>query len=81
MPTTHARQRWFGFLAAALAGSLAASPNCPAVAQVVQPVVTPTSSDAAMTPDERRALEEYKKAWQNYSAATGAYWNSIAERR
>src|SRR6516162_87553 len=82
MPTMHARQRRFCLFAAALAGSLAGPPNCPAVAQVVRPVVTPTSSDAAaMTPDERRALEEYKRAWQNYSAAAGAYWNSVAERR
>ena len=82
MPTTHARQRRFCLFAAALAGSPGGPPNCPAVAQVVRPVVTPTSSDAAaMTPDERRALEEYKKAWQNYSAAAGAYWNSVAERR
>src|SRR6516225_341267 len=82
MPTMHARQRRFCLFAAALAGSLAGPPNYPAVAQVVRPVVTPTSSDAAaMTPDERRALEEYKRAWQNYSAAAGAYWNSVAERR
>src|SRR5262249_31563574 len=82
MPTAHARQRWFCLLAAALAGSLAASPNCPAVAQVVQSTITPTSSDvAAMTPEERRAREKYKKAWQNYPAAGGTYWTSIADRR
>ena len=52
------------------------------VAQTVQYVVTPSSSDiAAMTADERRAWEDYNKARQAYSAAAGAYWNSIAEKR
>jgi len=80
MPTT--RQRRFGLLAAVVACSFAGLPNCAAVAQIVQPVVPPTSSDiAAMTPDERRVWEEYKKAQQSYSAVAGAYWNSIAEQR
>src|SRR5262249_50855149 len=52
------------------------------VEQTVRYVVTPSSSYiAAMTPDERRAWEDYNKAWQGYSAAAGAYWNSITERR
>jgi hypothetical protein len=34
-----------------------------------------------MTPDERRAWEDYNKAWQGYSAAAGGYWNSISEKR
>ena len=52
------------------------------VAQTVRYVVTPSSSDiAAMTPDERRAWEDYNKAWQGYSAAAGGYWNSISEKR
>ena len=29
----------------------------------------------------RRALEEYNRAWQSYTAASSAYWNQISEKR
>jgi hypothetical protein len=29
----------------------------------------------------RRALEEYNRAWQTYSAASSAYWNFISQKR
>jgi len=71
-------------LAAAFTGSLAALWACPASSQTAQPDLrpAPTPSDfAAATAEERRALEEYSKAWQSYQAAAGRYWSSIVEKR
>jgi hypothetical protein len=71
-------------LAAVLTGSLAASWISPAGSQTAQPDLRPAprpSDFAAATAEERRAREEYSKAWQSYQAAAGRYWNSIVEKR
>jgi hypothetical protein len=49
------------------------NPGADALAQQPEP--------AAALAQYRRALEEYNRAWQSYTAASGAYWNLISEKR
>jgi hypothetical protein len=54
----------------------------PVASQTDQPTLTPETSDkAAAMAHYRRALDEYNKAWQSYSAAANSYWSLISEKR
>ena len=68
-----------GLLAIAIAlflvSSAAPQSNQPTGAPVQQPEL------AAAMAQYRRALYEYNRAWQSYSAASSAYWNQISEKR
>jgi hypothetical protein len=75
----------FRFLPAAALLSLliAAAGIAPAAAQSPQTadVLTQQPELAAAMAQYRRALEDYNKARQSFTAASSAYWNSISEKR
>ena len=80
-PVIHLISRYLpaGLLAVAIA-ALLVSPAAPQSSQPSDALGQQPELAAAMA-QYRRALEEYNKAWQSYTAASGAYWTQISEKR
>jgi hypothetical protein len=82
MPAAVIHLKWrclAGLLAIAIA-ALLVSPAAPQSSQPSDALVQQPELAAAMA-QYRRALEEYNRAWQSYTAASGAYWTQISEKR
>ncbi len=76
-------RRWRCLPAGLLAIAIAAFWLSPATPQSGQPAAAPVQQPelAAAMAQYRRALEDYNKARQIYTAASNAYWTQIAEKR
>ena len=75
--------KWGCWPAGLLAIAIAAFLVSPATPQSGQPADTLAQQPdlAAAMAQYRRALEEYNRVWQSYTAASSAYWNQISEKR
>ena len=80
-PVIHFKRRYWsvGLLAIAFA-ALLASPAAPQSSQPADAVARQPELAAAVA-QYRRALEEYNRGWQSYTAVSSAYWNQISEKR
>jgi hypothetical protein len=80
-PVIYLKRRYWsvGLLAIAFA-ALLASPAAPQSSQPADAVARQPELAAAVA-QYRRALEEYNRGWQSYTAVSSAYWNQISEKR
>jgi type II secretory pathway pseudopilin PulG len=80
-PVIYLKRRYWsvGLLAIAIA-ALLASPAAPQSSQPADAVARQPELAAAVA-QYRRALEEYNRGWQSYTAVSSAYWNQISEKR
>ena len=72
---------WRYLPVAVLSIALAAPWASPTAAQNAGSTVALSPELAAAMAQYRRALEEYNKAWQSFTAASSAYWDLISEKR
>jgi hypothetical protein len=75
--------KWRYWPATLLAIAIAALLISPAAAQSSESAnaLAQQPELAAAVAQYRRALEDYNRTWQSYTAASSAYWNQISEKR
>ena len=75
--------KWRYWPAPLLAIAIAALLVSPAAPQSSEPAnaLAQQPELAAAVAQYRRALEDYNRTWQSYTAASSAYWNQISEKR
>jgi hypothetical protein len=75
--------KWRYWPATLLAIAIAALLVSPAAPQSSEPAnaLAQQPELAAAVAQYRRALEDYNRTWQSYTAASSAYWNQISEKR
>lgn len=80
-PVIYLKRRYWsvGLLAIAIA-ALLVSPAAPQSSQPADALARQPELAAAVA-QYRRALEEYNRGWQSYTAVSSAYWNQISEKR
>jgi hypothetical protein len=74
------RRYWLVGLPAIAIAALLVSPAAPQSSQPAGALAQQPELAAAVA-QYRRALEEYNKAWQSYTAVSSTYWNQISEKR